>query len=689
MKSGWSDKDAQEFIARYASQGNNKGVNADLAVRTYTTRLLGSDPKMVLHGGGNTSVKTTVKDQLGDNVDVICIKGSGWDMGVIEPAGLPAVRLEPLRKLRKLDKLSDEDMVNYQRINLLDSSAPNPSVETLLHAFLPHKFIDHVHSTAVLALTDQPDNKALVHEVYGDRVAYVPYTIPGFALAKAVAEVFDKHPKAEGLVLLQHGIFTMGDTAEQAYGRMIEFVTMAEERLKLQRKTLAQAKLPSNIASLPEIAPILRGAVAIEKHATAGTAKRQLLDFRTNPQILNYVNGAELARYSQVGVVTPDHTIRTKNWPVIVPAPESGKLEQWTKDVHEAVAAYVARYHRYFEENNAKSAVKKKELDPLPRVILVPGVGMFGVGGSAKDAAIAADIAENAVAVITDAEAMGEYRSISEFDMFEVEYWSLEQAKLGKSNEKSLARQVAVITGGGSGIGAATARAMAKEGAEVAVLDRDLEAAKAVAKKIGGKALAVECDVTQPQSIRAAFDAVVSAFGGVDIVVSNAGAAWQGTIGEVDDEILRKSFELNFWAHQAVAQQATRIMQAQGTFGVLLFNTSKQAVNPGKDFGPYGLPKAATLFLVKQYALDHGKDGIRANAVNADRIRSGLLTDDMVAARSKARGLSEADYMAGNLLKREVTAEDVADAFVYLATATKTTAAVVTVDGGNIEASLR
>jgi rhamnulose-1-phosphate aldolase/alcohol dehydrogenase len=685
MQSKWSDAEAQEFVSRYAP----KGVNADLAVRTYTTRLLGSDPKMVLHGGGNTSVKTIVKDQLGEDVEVICIKGSGWDMGVIEPAGLPAVRLAPLRKLRKLDKLSDEDMVNYQRINLLDSTAPNPSVETLLHAFLPHKFIDHVHSTAVLALTDQPDNKALVQEVYGDRVAYVPYTIPGFALAKSVADVFDKNPKVEGLVLLQHGIFTVGDSAQQAYGRMIEFVTMAEERLTRQRKSLVQAKLPSSLASVPEIAPILRGAVAIEKNATAGTAKRQILDFRTNAQILNYVNGTELARYSQVGVVTPDHTIRTKNWPVIVPAPESGKLEEWAKDVHEAVAAYVARYHRYFEDNNAKSAVKKKELDPLPRVILVPGVGMFGVGGSAKDAAIAADIAENAIAVITDAEAMGEYRSISEFDMFEVEYWSLEQAKLGKSNEKSLARQVAVITGGGSGIGAATAKAMAKEGAEVAILDRDLEAAKAVAKKIGGKALAVECDVTNPQSVRAAFDRVVSAFGGVDIVVSNAGAAWQGTIGKVDDETLRKSFELNFWAHQAVAQQATRIMQAQGTFGCLLFNTSKQAVNPGKDFGPYGLPKAATLFLVKQYALDHGKDGIRANAVNADRIRTGLLTDEMVAARSKARGLSEADYMAGNLLKREVTAEDVADAFVYLATASKTTAAVITVDGGNIEASLR
>jgi rhamnose utilization protein RhaD (predicted bifunctional aldolase and dehydrogenase)/NAD(P)-dependent dehydrogenase (short-subunit alcohol dehydrogenase family) len=685
MQSRWSAAEAQEFVTRYAP----KGVNQDLAVRTYTTRLLGSDPRLVLHGGGNTSVKTVMKDMLGEDVEVICIKGSGWDMGSIEPAGLPAVRLAPLRKLRALAKLSDEDMVNFQRINLLDSSSPNPSVETLLHAFLPHKFIDHTHSTAVLALTDQPDGEAVVREVYGDKVAYVPYTIPGFALAKSVADVFDKNPNVEGLVLLQHGIFTVGETAEQAYSRMIEFVTMAEDRLGRQRKPLAKGTLPAKLASVPEIAPILRGAVALEKNAVAGSAKRQILDFRTNVKILEYVNGTELARYSQQGVVTPDHTIRTKNWPMIVPAPEAGKLGEWAGEVRAAADAFVARYHDYFARNNAKSPVKKKELDPLPRVILVPGVGMFGIGATAKDAAIAADIAENAVAVIADAEAIGEYKCISEYDMFEVEYWSLEQAKLGKSNEKSLARQVAVITGGGSGIGAATAKAMAGQGAEVAILDRDLDAAKTVAKTIGGKALAVACDVTDPASIRSAFDQVVSAFGGVDIVVSNAGAAWQGTIGTVDDEVLRKSFELNFWAHQNVAQNAVRIMQAQGTFGCLLFNTSKQAVNPGKDFGPYGLPKAATLFLVKQYALDHGKDGIRSNAVNADRIRTGLLTDEMVAARSKARGLSEADYMAGNLLKREVTAEDVADAFVYLATATKTTAAVVTVDGGNIEASLR
>jgi NAD(P)-dependent dehydrogenase (short-subunit alcohol dehydrogenase family) len=390
-----------------------------------------------------------------------------------------------------------------------------------------------------------------------------------------------------------------------------------------------------------------------------------------------------------VGVATPDHTIRTKNWPLIVPAPEAGRLDAWAASVRQAVEGFIARYHAYFARNNQRVNGVKKELDPYPRVILVPGVGLFGLGASAKDAAIAADIAENTIDVVSAAEAMSRYESIPEEDQFDVEYWSLEQAKLGKAAEKPLARQVALITGGGSGIGAATAKAMAREGAEIAVLDRDEQAAKAIAKQIGGAAFPLACDVTDAAAVRRAFDAVVEKFGGVDIVVSNAGAAWQGRIGDVDDAVLRQSFELNFFAHQSVAQHAVRIMKAQGTGGCLLFNTSKQAVNPGKDFGPYGLPKAATLFLVKQYALDHGKDGIRANAVNADRIRTGLLTGDMVAARAKARGLSEADYMSGNLLGREVTAEDVADAFVFLALAKKTTAATITVDGGNIEASLR
>jgi rhamnose utilization protein RhaD (predicted bifunctional aldolase and dehydrogenase)/NAD(P)-dependent dehydrogenase (short-subunit alcohol dehydrogenase family) len=686
MKSRWSDSDAQSFVARYGE----KGVGRDLALRVYTTRLLGSDPRLVLHGGGNSSVKTTMRDLLGEEVEVLCVKGSGWDMGDIEPQGLPAVRLEPLRKLRRLERLSDEDMVNAQRGNLLDSAAPNPSVETLLHAFLPHKFVDHTHSTAVLALSDQPEGEALCHEVYDGRMGFVPYIMPGFALARKAAEIQERAPEVEGLILLKHGIFTFGASAEEAYERMIRMVTLAEERLKQGRRNVfAAAALPAAIAPVAEAAPILRGLCALANDRASGIAKRQVLCFRSSPEIIDYVNGAEVTRYSQVGVVTPDHTIRTKNWPLVVPAPEAGRLDAWRTSVAAAIATYAQRYHEYFARHNAEAAKPRTELDTLPRVVLVPGLGLFGLGASAKDAAIAADIAANTVAVITDAEATGRYECVGEADMFDVEYWSLEQAKLGKAAEKPLQRQVAVVTGGGSGIGAATAKAFARAGAEVAVLDRDGAAAQSVATAIGAAARAIACDVTDAAAVRAAFDQVCAAFGGVDVVVSNAGAAWQGSVGTLDDALLRRSFELNFFAHQHVAQNAVRIMRAQGTGGCLLFNTSKQAVNPGRDFGPYGLPKAATLFLMKQYALDHGKDGIRSNAVNADRIRSGLLTDEMIAQRSHARGVSAEDYMSGNLLGREVTAEDVADAFVFLAQARKTTAAVLTVDGGNIEASLR
>ena len=282
---------------------------------------------------------------------------------------------------------------------------------------------------------------------------------------------------------------------------------------------------------------------------------------------------------------------------------------------------------------------------------------------------------------------IGRFESIPEADIFDVEYWSLEQAKLGRAKEKPLARRIVAVTGGASGIGRATAEAFAREGAEVAILDRDRPSAENAAIAIGGRAFA--CDVTDPVSVRAAFDAVAESFGGLDILVSNAGAAWQGKIGEVDEAVIRQSFELNFYGHQRAAQAAVGIMRAQRLGGVLLFNTSKQAVNPGPDFGPYGLAKAATLFLMRQYALDHGAEGIRANAVNADRIRSGLLTQPMIEERARARGVSVEAYMAGNLLGREVTAEDAARAFVDLALAEKTTGAVLTVDGGNIAAAPR
>jgi rhamnose utilization protein RhaD (predicted bifunctional aldolase and dehydrogenase)/NAD(P)-dependent dehydrogenase (short-subunit alcohol dehydrogenase family) len=689
MKSAWIERDAQSAGDHYG----RSGIAADLALRVYSTRLLGRDAKLVLHGGGNTSVKTTARELTGAQVPALHIKGSGWDMGAIEPAGMPAVRLEPLLTMRARATLSDDDMARVLRSTLIDPQAPSPSVETLLHAFVPAAFVDHTHATAVLSLIDQPNAAELCAEVYGARLGFVPYIMPGFALAKAAADVFDKNPKVEGLILDKHGIFTFGATAREAYERMIELVTLAEQRVAkaaktLGNKTFVAAKLPQQIAPVEEVAPIVRGACTLKDFGGEGAHKRLVLEFRTSDAVLAYVNGKDLARYAMAGVLTPDHAIRTKSWPLIVPAPQAGKLGDFKTAAHKAARDLVDKYKAFFERYKSR-APEAKMHDPLPRVVLVPGLGLFGLGESARAARIAADIAETAIEGISGAEAVGTFTSITEADMFDMEYWSLELAKLGQRRALPLEGQVVVITGGGGAIGAATAKLFAQAGAEVALLDSDAKAATEKAKAIGGAAIGIACDVTNNASVRAAFDQVVDAFGGADIVVSNAGAAWQGKIGEVDEAVLRESFELNFFGHQKVAQAAVKVMLAQGAGGCLLFNVSKQAVNPGANFGPYGLPKAALLFLVRQYALDYGADGIRANAVNADRIRSGLLTDSFIKERSKARGVSEQDYMTGNLLAREVTAQDVAQAFLAQALALKTTADVTTVDGGNIAAALR
>ncbi len=684
MQSQWSDETAREMVALYREQA----VAEDLALRVYTTRLLGRDPLLVLHGGGNTSVKTRQRDILGDVHDVLCVKGSGWDMGAIEPAGLPAVKLDPLRKARSLDGMSDEDMVNFQRLNLLDSASPNPSVETLLHAFLPHKFVDHTHSTAVLSVIDQPDGEARARALYGNRMGVVPYVMPGFDLARLAAETYDAEPGVNGLILHKHGIFTFAETARESYEFMIEMVSLAEAQLPSGKNIWPGAgPLPDDLASVRDIAPIIRGACAEPADNRDAEPKRLVMTFRSDERILAYVNGADLADYSQRGVVTPDHIIRTKNVPLLLPAPVTGDLDRFAEVTRDAVSGFVADYRAYFDTHNPRSRTPKTKLDSMPRVVLVPGIGMFGLGKSARDAGVAADIAENAIRVTLDAEVLGTFESLPEDELFEMEHWSLEQAKLGQGAEPPLSRHVAVVTGGAGTIGAATAAALKAQGADVVVLDLDGDAASMIASNLGG--LGLVCDVTDRQSVDSAFGRICETFGGIDIVVSNAGAAWQGKIGEVSDEILRQSFELNFFAHQNVAQAAIRIMKAQGTGGTLLFNVSKQAVNPGLDFGPYGLPKAALMFLVRQYALDHAADGIRACGVNADRIRSGLLTDAMIAERASARGVSETDYLGGNLLGQEVTADDVARAFVSLALARKTTGHIETVDGGNMAAALR
>jgi rhamnose utilization protein RhaD (predicted bifunctional aldolase and dehydrogenase)/NAD(P)-dependent dehydrogenase (short-subunit alcohol dehydrogenase family) len=692
MKSGWVDADAETAVARYAKSG----VDRELALRVYTTWLLGRDRKLVLHGGGNTSVKTRMRDRFGEEVEVLRVKSSGSDMAVVEPDNMVAVRLQPMRKLRAFKTIEDEELVGLERANLLDPAAANPSVEMMLHAFLPHKFVDHTHATAVLSVIDQPDGEKKCAEIFGTRLAFVPYLMPGFGLAKTSIEVFEKATPSDGLILSKHGIVTFGDSAREAYERMIEMVTLAEDFIARNRKSVDAARPASSAAVTqigpqltPQVAPIVRGACSEKDSAVEGAWRRPVLEFRSSDPILRFVNDKDLARLSERGVITPDHTIRTKNWPLVLPAPAADKLDDFARMTRERAQEFAARYRDYFVRHDKRVGGGKHELDPLPRVVLVPGLGLFGLGPSKKDAVIAADIAEAWLECVGDAEAIGKFESISEADMFDCEYWPLEQAKLGKPIAPPLQGQIVAVTGAAGAIGAATAKAFAAAGAEVALLDVNLSAAREQAKAIGATALPVECDVTNAASVPAAFDAIANNFGGVDIVVSNAGAAWQGRIGEVDEAILRKSFELNFYGHQRVAQAAVKIMLAQGTGGCLLFNVSKQAVNPGPNFGPYGLPKAALLALVRQYALDYGADGIRSNGVNADRIRSGLLTSDMIASRSKARGLTEKNYMSGNLLGREVTADDVAQAFLHQALALKTTADITTVDGGNIAAALR
>ncbi|HEY1726412.1 MAG TPA: bifunctional aldolase/short-chain dehydrogenase [Steroidobacteraceae bacterium] len=684
MKSRWDPQHAAELAAHFA----RRGIAEDVALRIYSSRLLGADATLVQHGGGNTSLKTRARLVDGDEIDVIRVKGSGWDLAQIEPEGMPALRLQALLSLQRIEHMSDEAMVNAQRSALLDSCSPTPSVETLLHAWTPHRVIDHTHANAVLAVVDQADGEARASALYGDELAVCDYVMPGFGLAQRVRAVLQSRPGVHGVVLLRHGIFTWGEDARESYERMIAMVTRAERSLEAAaraRQRMATAAAP-RVDLVARFMSVLRGVLAEDRGEGAWT--RVVLERRCSPQVLEYLQRPQLERFTQAGPVTPDHVLRIKPWPLLLPAGTAhASAEAMRTALRAAVADYRRRYQDYFARHNARVGGDRRALDPGPRVALVPELGLIGIGNSHADAAIAADIAETNVVVISASEALGPFTSIDEADIFDVEYWSLEQAKLGKTLRKRLAGQIVVITGGGGTIGTAIAQAFNGEGAKIVVLDQNRDAALGCARAVNG--LGLECDVTDSKAVQRALQVVCGSYGGLDILVSNAGAAWTGPIASVEDAELRASFELNFFGHQNVARAAVQILQDQGTGGVLLFNASKQALNPGPNFGPYGIPKAALIALAKQYAIDYAPAGIRANVVNADRIRSGLLTDAMIVQRSTARGLSEHDYMRGNLLGLEVRASDVAQAFVALALAERTTGAIITVDGGNIAASVR
>ncbi len=684
----WRDEDAKKFVDAAGSDP----ADQELALRVYTSRLIGQDHDLVLHGGGNTSCKLVRKDLYGNDVDVLHVKGSGWDLETIEAAGLPAVAIEPLKELRSLDVLSDEDMVNAQRRNLLDSTSPNPSVETLLHAYLPHMYVDHTHATAMLALADLPEVEAVVDEIFGGRIVVVPFIMPGFELAKAAADIFDQNPNVEGLLLKQHGHFAFGNSAKQSYDLIIEHTNMVEKWLEAKSGKLPKRSSPPSeemLQKAAEILPILRGIIGDASAKFSGNRDQAMpvMDIRAGENVQEFLERDDLASLATRGVATPDHVIRTKNHPLYITGDIlAGGREALTK----AVDDFVANYTAYFERNAARFAPGEKTLlMPTPNLAWVEGVGAVGISANAKAASTASDLAEQGILAMTNGEDCGGFYPVSEEKLFDMEYWSLEQAKLGKGAPPKFQGKIVMITGGGGAIGLATAKAFAALGANIFLVDLEQSALDAALGALGSFHAGLALDITKKGAAEKATQACVKQFGGLDILVSNAGAAWTGEMAALDDADLRKSFELNFFAHQTFAKAAAHIFEQQGRGGQILFNVSKQAVNPGKGFGAYGIPKAATFFLLKQLALELGPKGVQVNGINADRIRSGLLDDDFIAERSKARGIDEDTYMAGNLLRREVEAHHVGDAFVMLASSPRTTAHVMTVDGGNIEASLR
>jgi rhamnulose-1-phosphate aldolase/alcohol dehydrogenase len=703
MQSRWFDREAAEFVDRLAAKWGEA-----MALRVYTSRLIGRDPDLVMHGGGNTSLKGTVKTLVGDEIEALFVKGSGWDLDAIEPPGLPAVDLRHLRRLRALHALGDEEMVNQLRTHLFDAGAPNPSVETLLHAFLPHRFIDHTHADVALVVTNQPaaENEALAREAFGPTWAVVPYVMPGFTLAKLAAEVFETNPAVEGLVLLNHGLFTFADDARTAYERMIAGVDRAEKLVARQRKDAARATVSVGVdvaraeRDAARLAPALRAALAEATGTQDQPWRRWILEHRASDATLRMLARADAAELATRGPLTPDHVIRTKGphlHLVDLPLDDDAALRRRLDD---AVARYRSTYDAYFDANRSRARTKVTKLDATPRVVLVPGVGIFSIGRTKADARIAADIADHTVVAKALANDVGRYTALADGDLFDMEYWVLEQAKLGKAKEPPLAGQVALVTGAAGAIGFGICKQLVAAGAHVVVSDVDAaRIERAVAEldpKRKGVATGVAMDVTDERSVADGFAAAARAYGGVDVLVLNAGVAYVSKIEATDPQAFRRVIDVNLVGYFLCLREGAQLLRRQGTGGHVIVNSSKNVFAPGADFGTYSASKAGAHQLGKVAALELAGAGIRVNMINADAVfgdasRPSGLWQEVGPARAKSRGLDPSElqefYRQRNLLKALVTPEHVGNAVVFLATnQTPTTGATIPVDGGVLEA---
>ncbi|HEY7724818.1 MAG TPA: bifunctional aldolase/short-chain dehydrogenase [Anaeromyxobacteraceae bacterium] len=653
MKSQWRDDDAARFPG-------------DLGLRVYTSRLLGRDPALVLHGGGNTSVKIAERNLVGEEETILHVKGSGGDLATIEASGFAPVRLAHLLRLAALPALSDPEMVNELRTHLTRAAAPTPSVEAILHALLPHRYVDHTHADAVVTVCNTPGGAERIREIYGEAAVVVPYVMPGFDLARACARLFpaEATPRTLGMVLLHHGIFTFGETARESYERMIDLVGRAEAYLARR----GAWSLPAHPAAGPR--PLPRGEVAALRAAISQAAGFPLLlAVHDDPRSLAFARRPEVAELSQQGPATPDHVIRTKRLPLL------------GRDV----AAYAAAYRRYFEAHAPAAREPKAMLDPAPRVVLDPELGLCAAGRTPQELRVVFDVYARTMDAIERAALLGGWRALPARDLFEVEYWDLEQAKLRAAGRPApLAGEVALVTGAASGIGKAVSASLLARGAAVVGLD----VAPAVERAQGGPGwLGLVCDVTSAEALRRSLDAAARAFGGLDALVLNAGVFPGGrSVADLPDEEWRRVFSVNLDANLALLREAHPLLALSPRGGRVVVVGSKNVAAPGPGAAAYSASKAALTQLARVAALEWASSGIRVNVVHPDAVfDTGIWTPEVLEARARSYGMTVEQYRRRNLLGTEVCAADVGELAAELCGPlfAKTTGAQIPIDGGS------
>jgi rhamnose utilization protein RhaD (predicted bifunctional aldolase and dehydrogenase)/NAD(P)-dependent dehydrogenase (short-subunit alcohol dehydrogenase family) len=652
MKSLWNDSEAAR-------------CESEIDLRVYTSRLLGSDPSLVLHGGGNTSVKLTQNNLFGEPEEILYVKGSGWDLATIEAAGFTPVRMAHLLKLARLESLSDSEMVNQLKTHQTKASAPTASVEAILHAVLPYKYVDHTHADAIVTLTNTTDGEARIRECFGHRLVVIPYVMPGFDLAKRVAEQFPReaHDGTLGMVLMNHGLFTFGESAQIAYERMIRLVDEAESYLRQHHAWSLPTEARETAIDTGALAELRRNI------SDAAGFPIILASHRADAE-LSFCQRDDLEAICQRGPATPDHVIRTKRLPML----------------GDQVLDYVSAYQHYFETYAIEARTPVQMLDPAPRIVLDPRFGMLTVGRNSREAGIVADIYRHTMEIIQRAELLGGWQALPAKDIFEVEYWELEQAKLRKSGSPpSFQGEVALVTGAASGIGRATVDALLRRGAAVVGLDRD--EAIAYQHDENEDFLGLACDITDRTAVGAALEQTLLRFGGLDMLVLNAGIFPGGCpVAELDDDTWRRVMQINLDANLRLLRETHPYLKHAPLGGRVVVVGSKNVAAPGQGAAAYSAAKAALNQLARITALEWAPDRIRINSLHPDAVfDTGIWTDEVLQARAAHYGMTVQEYKRRNLLKTEITSRDVAELACELCDRrfAKTTGAQIPVDGGN------